>query len=127
MGTKTTIDVKGVVTEKVGGTAITFIVDGKTINKTQNAAVDAAVTAGQKPVVVVEANGAIVTASLPTIGSDETGLSYIFVNADNANEMVLSGTNPISGSGWEYATLNRTTSVLAISSSANGYSWEVLY
>ena len=126
MGTKTTVDNKGVVTKSESGSAITFIVDGKHINKTQNGAVDGAVTADNKGVVVVEANGNTVTASLPAISEDNVGLSYIFVNADNANAMALSGTNPISGSGWEVGTTARATSVLAVSSSA-GFGWEILY
>lgn len=128
MGTKTTVNNKGVFSTKTSSTAISFIVDGKKINKTFNAAVDGNATVGNKSVVVLEAATVAVTAALPVIVSENVGLQYTFVNADTANEFAISGTQPFNGGvEWEIGISARTAAVIAVSSSANGYSWEQLY
>lgn len=135
MGTKTTVNDKGLVTESESGTAITFIVDGKTINKTENAAVDGDITVGNKPVVVVEGATVTPTASLPVVGSDNVGLQYTIVNADPTTAFAVSGTQGISGGEWELnisastptATTRPVVCILAVSSTLGGYAWERLY
>jgi hypothetical protein len=129
MGIKTTVNDKGVVTEKIAGTGITFVVDGKTVNNVFNAPVDGSVTLDNvnDPFVVVEANSVDVTASLPAVSAELVGTTYTVINADTTAGLALSGTNPINGSDWELDVSARRISVVAVSSSAYGYSWEQLF
>ena len=126
MGTKTTVNNKGVFSETVAGSAISFIVDGKTINKVENGALNGDVTAANKPVIVMEATATAVTGVLPAVSTDNIGLQYTFVYADNTSTLALSGTNKINGGVWELdvTASMRAITVIAVSSSKNGFSWE---
>ena len=75
MGTKTTINDKGVVTEKVAGTGVSFVVDGKQLNSVFNAADDTGPNLANvnDPVVVLNVAAAGVTASLPGVSAENVG------------------------------------------------------
>ena len=127
MGTKTTVNSKGVFSETVVGTAISFIVDGKTINKVENGALNGDVTAANKPVIVMEATATAVTGVLPVVVADNVGLQYTFVYADNTSTLALSSSaNVINGGTYELDVTSsmRAITVIAVSSSKNGFSWE---
>lgn len=121
MATKTTIDSKGVTSNRRAGNNELFLDPSLKFRKgVQNAGpASAAITA---PVVVFEGSVAGVTGTLPSINADNVGLEINVLNADTTNTIQLSGSQGING-----ATLTRTQSaaasiVVAVSSSA-GFRW----
>lgn len=88
---------------------------------------DAGVTAGATTFVLLQPASNAVTASLPAITAGIVGRTYTFMNTDGTQDMVLSGTNNISGTAWERAFANAysTATVMAVSSSG-GFYWHVI-
>jgi hypothetical protein len=123
MGIKTTVDNRGVVSEKVAGSD-KLVVNVKQKKDLNVLAADASGPADGEKVLVVAASSAVVTASLPAIGDGNVGTRFHIVNTDNSNDVVLSGTNNIDASSWEEAyTTPHSIEVIAVSSSVGGFEW----
>ncbi len=128
MGIKVTVNEKGVVSEKQSGTDKKFVIDSKVVKNVFHPGVDTGVTVTnvKDPVIVLEAASAGVTASLPALSTELLGTQVTFLNVE-AETFDVSGTNPINGSTWDATVSTRGYCLLAVSSSANGYSWEQLF
>lgn len=129
MGIKTTIDEKGVHSEKISGNdSVVFklrkLDQVLVVSASGNSAV------GAKPVNVFEASGNDVTASLPLIGAGNVGLSLVCINNHGDFPLVLSGATgqPINGGALELEVSGTTgwqrgATVVAVSSSFEGFGW----
>ena len=128
MGTKTSVNNKGVVTAKTAGSEDEFLVDAKRREGITNYAPGESGPVGVTPVTVYEGSVAGVTASLPAIGAGNVGLEYKVINADVTADIMISGTNGnvIDSDTEEFTLAEEGATMLAISSSLDGYSWIAL-
>lgn len=90
--------------------------------------VDETVVLGASTYVLVEPDSGPVTASLPSISPNNVGRLFVVMNSNDTENLVVSGTNDISGNGWEYEVTSAfgTVSLMPVSSSQNGFYWHIV-
>lgn len=123
MGIKTTVNYKGIFSERADSDS--FHLDVKSHKDVQNFAAGSggAIT---KSVAVLEASVAGVTASLPDISSENVGLEVVVINANLTQDLMVSASNPIDFGTFTFVVPEESGTFLAISSSA-GYGWVVTH
>lgn len=129
MGKKTTINDKGIFTEKVAGND-QLIVSLRKRDDVHVVSASGNGTIGNKPLNVFEAGTTAVTASLPLISAGNVGLRITCVNVHPDNPLVLSGATgqPVNSASLEYVVSGtsgyvRGVEVVACSSSHDGFGW----
>jgi len=131
MATKTTVNEKGVFSER-GANSDRFVLDaGTRLHKTPvHFASGSGLTSGSNvditaPVTVFQLSGLVgVTGTLPGVGSDIYGQEHIIINISGS--MMVSASNPINDSVWTQTLTARAAAYLAHSGSS-GNGWTQLY
>jgi hypothetical protein len=124
MGIKTTLNHKGMFSERVDGA------DSFHLNVSSHKEMQSFTGSGSfaitKPVAVFEGTTANVTGTLPAISDLNVGLEVCVINADINENIQVSASNPIDLATYVYTVPEESATFLAISSST-GYGWIVTH